>query len=79
MYREVTEKDLTKRLKILDKKINSDFVNAIDILNLIHTLFPLKYVMPKDFTGTHTLIINDQDKLQACVWCNNKSYYVAVN
>lgn len=75
MYTPLTEKDIETRLTLLDKKINQGERNAVRILKLVDTLFPLEYVMDNDFHGKHYLVLTN-GKLEIGVWCNNESYFV---
>jgi hypothetical protein len=75
MYQEITEEELSKRMNLVDKFINSH-ARAKEILQYLHTLFPLEYVMPADFKGTHCITLKEDGKLQINVWCNNKNYLI---
>jgi hypothetical protein len=75
MYQEITEEELSKRMNLVDKALNFGTKDAKELLNLVHTLFPLEYVMPEDFKGTHHIVIED-GKLRIGVWVNNSVYDV---
>jgi hypothetical protein len=76
MYKEITEEDLNGRLTLVDRRLNEGTVNARELLKFVHTLFPLEYVMPDDFKGTHGLHLRRDGKLEASIWCNTKVYPV---
>lgn len=75
MYQEITEEDLERRLSLVDNLLNSGVFDAKELLNLVHTLFPLEYVMSVDFKGTHSVSLKD-GKLQLLVWCNDRAFKV---
>lgn len=78
MYKEIKEVDLQKRLKLIDNTINSEafsYLSTIELLNFIHTLFPLEYVMNSEFKGNHCILMEDS-KVKVLIWCNDSLYSV---
>jgi hypothetical protein len=75
MYQEITEEDLERRLTLVDKFLNSGVFNAKELLNYVHTLFPLDILMSEEFKGTHSILLKD-GKLQLLVWCNDRAFAV---
>ena len=48
---------------------------AMELLQMIHQLFPLTTMSPK-FKGTHSLVLDKSGKLSATIWYKNRAYNI---